>query len=294
MTAASGEAVEVLERLRAGEPYAGQYRAFLGADGAPDPAALDLLRRALHEVQGDARGEVARALLATVQRSDPLWREGGVLVRDPAVVATLVAAGGLQQDDAKELCYDALLYAVPRPLLRPHHAALIEDLRRHPDATTFLVVARLHDDRAAPVVAALQEQDPTWLLTTESQCAAAAYGDRLTELSAVARFVATGDPREKSALARQLGWMGTPLALRSLGQALRTPLLHDDFPLRHSCRVEVVEGLRTTYTDAAPLFESRFTSDAAYDEAERFVSEVLGVTWTTPRPPFLWKETLPH
>ncbi len=291
---AAPQAREALERLRRGEPYAGEYRAFLAADGAPDPAALDLLERALRETEGDARGEVARALVATAQRSDPLWQEGGAVVRDPRVVATLVSAGGLQLDDAKEVCYDALLYAVPRHLLRPHTAALLDDLRRNPDATTFLIVARLHDDRAAPVVAALQEQDPTWLRTTEAQCCAAAYGDRLTELSAVERFVATTSPREKSALARELGWMGTRLALRALGEALRTPLVHDDFPLRHSCRVEVVAGLRVTYTDAVPLFENRFTSDAAYDEAERFVTEVLGVTWTEPRPPFLWKETQVH
>lgn len=285
---------EAVDRLLGGEPYAGEFRVLLGSDGRPDPAALDLLEAALRSAEGEPREEVARALLAAVERSDPLWREGGILVRDPRVVATLVTAGGLQLDGAKELCYDALLYAVPRPLLRPHHAALIEDLRLNPDATTFLIAARLHDDRAAPVIAALQEADPTWLLTAESQCAAAAYGDRLTELSAVERFVATDDPVAKSTLAIQLGWMGTPLALRTLAQALRTPLVQESFPIRRSCRVDVVAGLRTTYTDAMPLFENRFTSDAAYDEAERFVSEVLGVTWTEPRPPFLWKEVLPH
>lgn len=285
---------DAIERLLGGEPYGGEWRALLGADGRPDPAALDLLEQALREAEGEPREEVARALLAAVERSDPMWQEGGILVRDPRVVATLVTAGGLKLDGAKELCYDALLYAVPRPLLRPHHAALIDDLRRNPDATTFLVVARLHDDRAAPVIAALQEADPTWLLTTESQCAAAAYGDRLTELSAVERFVATDDPVEKSALALQLGWMGTRLAIRTLAEALRTPLVQENFPIRRSCRVDVVAGLRTTYTDAVPLFENRFTSDAAYDEAERFASDVLGVTWSEPRPPFLWKEVQLH
>lgn len=285
---------ERVSALARGEPYDGDFRAYLGPDGRPAPAALDLLERGLREAEGEGREEVARALLAAVEQSDPMWREGGVLVRDPRVVRALVELGPLRLDGAKELCLDALLYAVPLELLRPHAGALLDDLRAHPDATAFLLAARLHDERAGPVLDEAFALDPTWADTRESLCAAAAYGDRLTEVATVERFVQTGDPVEKSELALELGWIGTPLALRTLGEALRTPLVQEDFPLRRSCRVEVVAGLRTTFTDAVPLFENRFTSDAAYDEAERLVADRLGVTWTTPRPPFLWKEIQPH
>ena len=285
---------EALDRLVAGERYLGNYHAFV-SDGRPDPEALDLLESSLRTVEGDARGEIARALVAVVERTDALWNEGGIVVRDPRVVRALVELGPLRLDDAKEVCLDALLNAVPLELLAPHALALALDLRTNPDATTLLVVARLKDPRAfGAVEEVLYGKDPTWLKIREGQATAAAYGDRLTELATLYPFVATTDPKRKSDLAIQLGAIGTPLCLRTLGEALRTPLVQDYGYIKRSCRVDVIAGLRRTFTDAIPLFENRFRSDDAYEAAENFVTFKLGVTWATPRPPFLFKAVLPH
>ena len=285
---------EAVAELVAGEQYTGAFQAFTGPDGRPDPGAMADLLDGLRTAEGGAREEVALALVAVAQRTDPLWREGGILVRDPAIVEALVTSGGLQRDGAKSVCFLALAYAVPRQLLAPHTQALLDELKRCPDALTLLIVARLHDPRAAPVVADVLERVPTWKVGREGQAAAAAYGDLLTEHSVIERFLATTDPKEASDLALHLGLMGTPACLRTLGEALRTPLVQADRYIRRSCRVDVIAGLRMTYTDAVPLFENRFTSDAAFDAAEAFVTATLGVRWTTARPPFAWKEVIPH
>jgi hypothetical protein len=293
MTQATVTASEEIAALLGGRPFFGDVKPFT-REGKLDPAAVGLFADALGRSEGSPREAVARAFVAAVIRTDPAWLQCGEVFRDPARVAVLVREGARLIEGSKEVCYDALLKYTPKALLAPHAMALIEDLERAPDSTTFLIVARLHDPRAERVVREVQERDPTWLLSNEGSAAAAAYGDILTERSAVERFVAQTDPFAFSTLALRLGCIGTPLCLRTLGEAMRTPLIQDRFPIRVSCRYHVIEGLRLTWPEAVPLFPTRFRSDADYDEAERFVTDKLGVRWTAPRPPFLFKEVQVH
>lgn len=285
---------EAIDGFLAGEDWYGDTAPFL-RDGRLDPEALALLAAALRSASGDAREAVAEALVEAAQAADPLFHEGGLVIRDPGAIAALVSGAPAARDGAKEVCYSALLKCVPGALLAPHEDALVAELERHADATLLLVVARLKTDRARPAIdRLLSGPDPSWRQLREGKAALAAYGDRLTELAAVIPFVEAQDPVVKSDLAYLLGWMGTPHCLVTLAAALRTPLIHDFGYVRRSCRVEVVAGLRLSFPDEPALFESRFTSDDAYEAAERFVTAKLGVTFPQPRPPFLWKEVQVH
>lgn len=286
-------ASEAVDQLRRGARFRGDVRPYV-ADGAVSAEALALLTAAVGELEGEPREEATRALLEAAFQTAPEWSKGGLVVRDPRVVEALVTAGTRHPDGAKEKCLEALLESVPLPLLRPHARAIYDDLRREPDATTFLVVGRLKDPTLGGVVDEVVAADPSWALTREAAAAAAAHGDLLTELSALERFEGEEDPREQYELARDLGWMGTDRCLRALATHLRTPAVWQTGPVRTSVRVAIIAGLRTTFTDAWQLFEPQFVDDSAYDRCERFVTERLGVVPAGPRPPFLFKEVVFH
>ena len=240
---------EVVRRLRAGEAFGGDATAFLGSDGRVDPGALDLLVAALRETTEDPRGEVARALVAVGRAADPLRARGGDAIRDPRVVAALVDPGLAHADSAKETCLDALVKSVPPALVAPHGAALAACLRQSPDPTVALALARARPADGRAILEAVAKADPTFAATHEVELARAALGDVGREQAIVEAFRACTDPTKESALARDLGVVGTRAALEALARALRTTLIVERGNRRRSVRLEVIAALRLAFPD---------------------------------------------
>lgn len=277
-------------RLRAGEKFFGDGADLLGSDGRLDEPTLALFVAALRDTDDDPRAEVARALVTVARRADPLSARGGQAIRDVRVIDALVDPGLARRGGAKEVCLDALLLSVPPALLAPHGAALVASLRAAPDPTTALVIARVKPAGGLEALEAVARDNAVFGRSREVALARAALGDLDRERALIAAFRAEQDPAAKADQASDLGLVGTPAALVALGEAVRTPLVISSMSSRRSVRVAVLGALRRAFPEEPSLVWERIRDDSGYAAAEAFVEQRLGVTWTTPRPPFLVQE----
>lgn len=281
-----------LARLRE-DRFRGDLSAFV-QEGRVRPAALARAAQALREERGEAREEVARLVVALGTETDPLRARGALVVRDPSVVAVLVTDGLLLADPAKDVVLDALRLHVPAPLLAPHTAALLEDLRRAPDASMLLVLARLKPPEGAAALEALLKREPAWEREPETRLARAALGDERLEEELVDAFLAATDPERKVALARDLGRVASERALRALASELRTDLVVREAYTERSARLDLLEALVPSFLEEPALLPHRILSDEDYGRAEAWAEQRFGIVWERPRPPFMTKHGIPH
>ncbi|MCO5170752.1 MAG: hypothetical protein M9894_30865 [Planctomycetes bacterium] len=286
------EVEAALARLR-GDRFRGDVSAFVEG-GRPSPPALARAARALREERGDVREEVARLVVALGTKTDPLHAQGAQVIRDPDVVAALVADGLAVADPAKDVVLDALRLHVPAPLLRPHAAALLEDLRRAPDASMLLVLARVKPPEGAAALEALVEREPAWEREPELRLARAALGDARLEEQVVDAFLAATDPDRKVALARDLGRVATERALKALASELRTDLIVREAYTERSARLDILEALVPSFLEEPALLPHRILDDEDYARAEAWAERRFGVQWDRPRPEFMTQHGIPH
>lgn len=263
-------------------------------DGRIDGAALERAARALREERREAREEVARLVVALGVRTDPLAAQGAQVIRDERVVVALVRDGLSVADPAKDVALDALRLHVPVELLRPHAAALFEDLRRAPDASMLLLIARLKPAEAAARLDELERREPQWAAEREMRLVRAALGDAALEDALVEEFEATAEPDRKAALARDLGRVATERALRALAAALRSDLIVRGPYDFKSVRLDILEALVPSFLEEPALLPHRIMRDDDYARAEAWAERRFGIVWDRPRPPFLTHKGVPE
>jgi hypothetical protein len=282
-----------LESARAGRAFAGRLEDLIGPDHGLAPAAVDVFDESLRAPAEPGRAKMAELLIDAARRADPLYAQGGNLIRDERAVDLLAGPCLLRRDGARVDCLDALLASVPAPLLHQRGALLVESLKRFPDETAFLLVAKAKPEQGAEVVDALA-RSAEWTDTVAAQIARAALGDRDVERRFVEEFVRESDPRQKEQRARWLGYIGTPAAQRTLASEMRSPLVFENpNVLRRSVRLALLEALRQSFAVEPSLLETQIEDDEGYARAERFLERALGVTFESPRPPFLKIEGFP-
>lgn len=299
-TAARGEETEavkqvreLIEQLTRGAEYKRGADAFLKA-GAPDPEALALLAEALATEEGPAREQLVRLLVAVGRAADPLHKQGIPILRDRKVVALLVGEGLRVRGTARDYALDSLQALVPRELLEDHGKALTEDLAKRPGTSALLVVAKAKPPQAIPVVNALIAS-PAWATVEDAAIAKAALGDLAVEKRFTDAFLSATDPREKAKLARTLGRIGTWTALRALGSEMRTPLvLEISHVMERSVRLDILAALAPSFPDKTFLYDNAIQDDQGYARVEAFLEQTFGITWKTPRPPYLTVRGFPH
>lgn len=282
------KAREVVERLRAGEQYGGNDPDPFVLDGKIDGPALDLLIDAFRNANGDPRGELAHLLAGVGRAGDESRPKGADALRDPRVIKAMVLYGLAKTDGAKETCLDAMIKHVPPALLAPHGDALSASLSERPDQTTALAVAKA---KPASGLAALEKaaKASKWFRESrEAELLRAALGEGVAEGKLLAAFAGEKDPVKKRNFARELGLVGTPATLKALGSALRTPVVYETpSSVAYSQRLDILAALQLAFPAENVLFPNTINDDAGYAAAEAFVEKQLGVTWSSPRPPFL-------
>jgi hypothetical protein len=284
---------ELIEQLKRGAEVGRGADAFL-MGGAPDPAALALLADALATEEGPAREQLVRLLVAVGREADPLHTQGIPILRDRKVVALLVREGLRLPGTARDYALDSMEALVPRELLEEHSKALAEDLAKRPGTSALLVIAKAKPPQAIPVVNSLVDS-PSWAHVEEAAIAKAALGDTLVEKRFADAFLAAHDPREKAMLAKTLGRIGTWTALRTLGSEMRTPLvLEMSHVMERSVRLDILAALVLSFPDKTFLYDNAIQDDQGYARAEAFLEQTFGITWKTPRPPFLTVQGFPH
>ncbi len=276
-----------VERIRGGEGIEGDAQVFL-KDGRLSPEAVKAFAAALEKGPEEERERLVKGLAAVGRLADPLHQPGVKLLREPGAIRVLVEEGLKRAGTARDAALDALLEGVPAEMLKPYGDALAADLKARPGTTALLVAAKAKAPAARPVVEALGPGDET------VQIARAAFGDTAAEQRLIREFLDTREPKSKAALAKTLGYAGTPAALKALASEMRTDLVVE-MPgvMRRSVRVDIVAALSFAFPDKPFLWDNAVTDDQGYARIEAFCEQTFGVRWTKPRPAFLWIEGFP-
>ncbi len=276
-----------IERFRKGERYQPPPQEFLSS-GHIVEEALEPFGPALRSEPSPVREEIVRLLTDLGKRADPLYAQGGQLIRESYIITLLVNEGLLRVDGARAEAMAALQAFVPASLLMPYHSILTRELEYRPMTAGFLLIAKAKPAEAETVVRTLRGT-PRWAKDPDARIAAAALGDAALETEYAVRFTSANDPEVTAQEAHTLGLIGTESALRTLASALRTSLVIDkpQAYFRRSVRLDILEALSYNFPDEPALFTTQIHDDSGYEKAEQFCTERLGVTWKEPRPRFL-------
>jgi hypothetical protein len=276
-----------VERIRQGERVEGDVEVFL-KDGKLSPEAAAIFASALGKEPEPVRECLVKGLAEVGRLRDPLHQPGVKLLRDAGVIAALVEEGLKRPGTARDAALGALLEGVPPEMLKPHGEALAADLKARPGTTALLVVAKAKAAAARPVVEALEPREE------EAEIARAALGDSAVEQRFIREFLEARDPERKAALAKTLGHVGTPAALKALASEMRTEMVVE-MPMvaRRSVRVDIVAALSFAFPDKMFLWDNAVRDDEGYARIEAFCERTFGVQWTKSRPQFLWIEGFP-
>lgn len=285
-------ATEMLERLRRGERFRGAPAALIN-NGAPDQAALKLFVEALRNDGEAVREQVIKAVVALGRQLDPLQNAGGNLIRDRQIVSLLVKEGLAKPGATRDAALEALQQSVPAELLKEHAAELTAQLKRQPDTTLLLIIAKAKLKEASATVEALG-RTAAWSGEEATLIARAALGEKSVEEKFVRAFLETQDPEQKAQRARTLGLIGTRAALQAVASELRNPLVIEmKMVMRRSVRLDLIAALSYNYPDKLFLFDNAILDDDGYARVEKFAEEEFGVRWEKPRPPFLTIQGFP-
>ena len=283
---------ELIESFRDGEEFSGDLSGLM-INNRPDKVVLDRCRGALAAEEEPVREQVLLLLAALGKRVDPLFDKGGEMIRDRSIVTILVDDGLRRQSAARDLTLTLLQNSVPAEVLNDFSRQLADNLKRWPDATLLLVIAKAKSTEASETVDSLMEI-PGWAKETETQIAAAALGDREIEGEFIRRFEGAAAAREKTEAARLLGFIGTENTLSSLAAGMRSDLVIEMAGVsRRSVRVFIIEALSYNHPEKTFLYDNAVNSDEDYAVIEKFCEETYGAQWKKERPPFLWIEGFP-
>ena len=281
--AASMKAQKEIERIRGGGRFEGDLRPFTD----PDAEALDLLASELRQNNAvPVRDQIVRILVSLAKQPDPSQR-----IRNPRIVAIFLNDGATHADGPfMHAMAELAEHATPEALaeFRPTLGRLAA---KAPVPDLFLVIAKAKAREALPAMRKLEKED-RWAKDDRFRIALAALGDHTHEAYFTGRFRATTTPKEKVALAEKLSKIGTASALKALAEEMRSPLVVSiPGSFEFSVRVEIAKALWVHYPDKP--FLSAIKTEADYDRVEKFCEREFGVTWSTPRPPFLVFRELP-
>ncbi len=283
---------DLIERFRNKEEFRGSADAFI-TNGKPDENKVSLLRDALDKEPEFVREQICRLLVAVAQQSDPLYKSGINIVRHKSIVSVLIEKGLAKPGGARDYCLDTLQNLTPPSLFKDYGDALTDDLRRWPDSTGLLVVAKAKPINAMPVVDDLANSDE-WGDEENIPIAKAALGDKRIETRYIESFLSANDAEEKARLARLLGFIGTQDVLRALASEMRTDLVIEmPMVLRRSVRLDIMAALSYNYPEEAFLYDNAIMDDSGYARVEKFCEEKFGIVWKKPRPEYLTIQGFP-
>jgi hypothetical protein len=284
------QAQEYISAFRGGEEFVPPVQKLV-LDGRPDPAALAVFAREIPSLPADAAESVARLLADLGVRTDPLQPVGAEVIRDEKILELLVA---IAQRDAADVGREAALNAL-RTLATPEDLSrfapeIVRALEVAPSDEALLLAAKVKPPEAAPLLDDLAGS-PRWDDSEALAVARAAFGAEDLEERFLQRAVeaeAAADGGALSSALQPLAWIGTRTSLRAVAQRLRTPLtVSVPGAFEKSVRVDVLDALRYAFPAQPELYPNNIIRESDYTRAERFCTEILGVTFDQPAPPFL-------
>jgi len=256
-------------------------------DGQPDGAALELLGKELAVANPSVRENIINLLVDMGRRTDPLTPKGADVLRHPQIIALLAGAGLAKPDLGREAAMEALRKLVTQPDLARFGDAFTEALKDTPTEEAFLLVAKAKPAHAKGLVDRLG-MSPKWKEVEAAKIARAALGAEDVEDEFLADTEAATDGKALAQALGPLALIGTPRSLRAIAERLRTSLTIDKpGAYEKSVRLNVLDALLYNFPDQPILYPNNITKEADYTTAEGFCTRILGVTYSTPPPPFM-------
>lgn len=286
----------VFEQLEAGTGPS--TREIVAAKAVPDAAGLLIERIAGWTATGSrvtALGVLADLGAPLVQRAEGFPSTPGPLIDDPLVIRELVARLGDAVRDVRGAAASLLVERASDGMVRDHSTEIIATIRKQPaTGGAALLLGKTGATAAEKLLRgtpAVSDAEPL-----ETRAALGRLGDMQAEASLIEACRKERDPEARAQLSSLLGYMATPRAILYLAREIRTP---DSYVwvmnARRSMRIHVIEALHRAFPSERLFWPPPFKpdGDAYYDAVESWITKNLGVTWSKPRPPFLYEEDAP-
>ncbi len=282
----STSANDFIAALRRGEDVNGPLTGLI-VNGKPDNAALDVLSRELAAADSEVRERLVDLLVELGIQTDPLTSEGAEVLRDQRIIAILAGPGLVKADLGRQAAMDALRkLVVPSDLIR-HEEKFVEALLNAPDDEAFLLAAKTKPVKDKVLVQQLA-RSPEWKEVEAAKIARAALGAKDIEDQYIAAAEAATKGEELVDALGSLALIGTTRCLKAIAAYLRTPMtILVPNAYEKSVRLNVLEALLYNFPDQTVLYPNNIISEKDYTAAEEFCTKTLGVTYTTPPPPFM-------
>ena len=277
---------DYIDAFKSGE-YISDPLSGLIVDDRPDPAVLDYLNQELVAASSEDREGIVDLLVKLGLETDPLTSKGAEVLRDQRIIGILAGPGLARDDVGQYAAMDALRKLVTPADLAPHENAFVKALMDAPSEDAFLLVAKVKPVKEKVLVEQLA-RSPEWKEVEAAKIARAALGAKEIEDKYLAVADAATDGEELADALGPLALMGTLRSLKAIAAHLRTPMtivvprVHEK-----SVRLNVLAALLYNFPDQPVLYPNNIFSEEDYRAAERFCTDTLGVTYTTPPPPFL-------
>ncbi|MCU0577733.1 MAG: hypothetical protein MUD15_13075 [Desulfobacterota bacterium] len=280
------DAHDYIDAFRRGENVRGPLAGLI-TNGRPDGTALEVLGRGLADSDAQAREKIVDLLVQIGLETDPLTPEGAEVLRDRRIIAILSGPGLAKADLGREAALDALRKLVTPGDLAPFEDAYVKSLIDEPCEEAFLLVAKAKPVEQKVLVESLARSSE-WIEEEAARIARAALGAKAIEDEYLAAVDTAADGRELAMALGPLALMGTPRSLKALAGLLRSPLvIHVPGLFDKSVRLNVLDALSYNFPDQPVLYANNIITEEDYTAAERFCTSALGVTYTTPPPPFM-------
>ncbi|HWR67812.1 MAG TPA: hypothetical protein VN416_02215 [Desulfomonilia bacterium] len=279
--------------IRRGEDVRGLSDGLI-VNGQPDAAALQALGRELATAEPEVREKIVDLLVEVGLQTDPLTPAGAEVLRDKRIIAILAGPGLVKADLGREAAMDALRKLVMQADLAPHEDAFVKALLDAPGEEAFLLVAKAKPEKGKVLVDQLARSQK-WQENESARIARAALGAKDVEDAYLAGAEAAKDGKELAEALGPLALMGTQRSLKAIAALLRTPLtILVPGAFEKSVRLNVLEALLYNYPDQPVLYPNNIVTEEDYTAAELFCTKTLGVTYTTPPPPFMTYRGFPR
>jgi hypothetical protein len=258
----------------------------LMSHGAPAPDAVAVLKKELRSGTPETRENIV-LLLADLGLQSRTTPKGTEVIREKAIIETLVDAGLNPSDLGRSQAVIALRRYGMQPELAAHSAAIARALKEEPSDELLLLVAKAKATEANEPLQVLKFSDE-WHSNENVLIALAALGDRSLEEKFIAAFREATTPEAVAEALRPLSLIGTERTLSLVAATLRTPLIIDRPNIEQkSVRIDVLEALRYNFPDEPALYPNNINTDADYAAAENFCIRRFKTDFNQPRPPFL-------
>lgn len=284
---------DIIAAIKRGEDYR-ELLSGLIVDGRPDPAALEILGRELAAADSETREAIVDLLVKLSLEADPLTPKGAEVLRDQRTIAILAGPGLAKADLGRDAAMDALRKLALHKDLTSHEDAFVTTLLTKPNEEAFLLIAKVKPVKEKILVENLA-RTPEWKTVEAAKIARAALGAKDIEDMYLAAAAKAADGQTLIDALGPLALMGTPQSLKAIASRLRTPFtIQVPGAFEKSVRLNVLEALLYNFPDQPELYPNNIFSEEDYKAAERFCTNTLGVTYSSPPPPFMTYRGFPR